>query len=74
MSEQSLIRIRLAVRVLSCYYDTPPQLPDVSDIDALRACAETMAEAALPLDELACMIVHREQRNNTAELESAVEA
>ena len=60
MGETSREIIRLALRVLTTLNDTGSYNPE--DAIALRSVAAGLLEFGRPLDELACLVVHRERQ------------
>lgn len=60
MEERTRETIRLALRVLTTFNEKGGCNPD--DINALRFAAGELDWSGAPLDELACMVIHRERQ------------
>ena len=60
MTERSIQNIRLALRILSTLGEERPC--DPADEVALRRVAWDLREPGMALDELACLVIHRERQ------------
>ena len=65
MDNQSRENIRLALRVLTTFSEKGDCNPD--DVNALRFAAGELDWSGAPLDELACMVIHRRYSTRTRE-------
>jgi len=60
MHEDSRETIRLALRVLTTLADGGSCKPE--DANALRLIAGDLNDSGAPLDDLACLVIHRERQ------------
>jgi len=60
MTTATVETILAALRVLSRHYDNG--IPAGDDVALLRSCVVNQAEANLPIDELACLLVERARK------------
>jgi hypothetical protein len=64
MTAATVETIRAALRILSRCYDG--RFPAAEDVTLLRSCAIDQAEADLPMDELACLVVERARKEGSS--------